>query len=153
MSTVFLFSTSFTEHSRITGQQRKMPFKTPLYQFLPLHGHLDISRVLLQRAHLCMWIETRATTGTLSFLAQAPNLLNHSIITDANFWKDLLLPKLEQIRPKSWVFYNIRKFCYLIFPEIVQNKISKNFLFCLPTQYLLMQNSIYGVIFHGRVEI
>ena len=51
----FLSGFFFQKHSRITGLQGKGKgiSLTPHYHFHPLHRYLDISRQLLQSAHLC----------------------------------------------------------------------------------------------------
>ena len=47
-------SVFFHEHSDFTGQQGKGEAISliPLYHFHPLHRHLDINQVIIQRAHL-----------------------------------------------------------------------------------------------------
>ena len=45
----------------------------PFYRFHSLQGHLDISRVILQRAHLCAQLTAGLKPGTFVFLTQVAN--------------------------------------------------------------------------------
>ena len=65
----------FHKHSRITGLQGKGEgiSLTPRYQYHPLNRHLDISRPLLQRAHLFTRPAAGLEPGTFGFRAQVAN--------------------------------------------------------------------------------
>ena len=59
----------FHVHSRFTGQQGKGEAicLTPLYHFLPLHRHLDISQVITAESSLLHIASSRTRTGNFWF--------------------------------------------------------------------------------------
>ena len=61
------YSRTFTIH-RTAGKGRGY-----FFNFHPLHRHWDISRRLLQRAHLCTYLAAGLEPGTFDFRAQVAN--------------------------------------------------------------------------------
>ena len=72
-SFAFFFSiwVFFHEHSRFTGQQGngEAIFVTPLYQFHPLHRHLNITGVITTGSSSLHIASSRTRTGNLWFLS------------------------------------------------------------------------------------